>query len=53
MKMDNKEYNVVAREIEKNLAGMDLDELDDDENDDGKYLHVIREKSFNYHKYRG
>ena len=29
MTMDNKEYNVVAREIEKNLAGMDLDDYDD------------------------
>ena len=29
--MDTKEYNVVAREIEKNLAGMDLDDYDDNE----------------------
>jgi hypothetical protein len=31
MSMDNQEYNVVAREIEKNLAGMDLDDYDDGE----------------------
>lgn len=31
MNMDHQEYNVVAREIEKNLAGMDLDDYDDGE----------------------